>query len=176
MSSDTEIAIVTFDDMQKAKEVLASLKHMEKEELVELEDAVVIVKDEHGKLKVKETKDLTTGKGAAKGGVVGLVVGLMLGGPIGGLLLGSLAGALAGKSIDLGVSNEKVEAVSESMADASSALLVQIKSGNKDALAAMVRQSGGELHEVSVTEEVASEVSEVAAQAQHTTGGMDHLM
>jgi uncharacterized membrane protein len=176
MSSDTEIAIVTFDEMQKAKEVLASLKHMEQEELVELEDAVVIVKDEHGKIKVKETKDLTTGKGAAKGGVVGLVVGLMLGGPIGGMLLGTLAGALAGKSIDLGVSKEKVEAVSESMADASSALLVQIKSGNKDALAAMLRQSGGELHEVSVTKEAVSELSQVAAQAQHTAGGMDQHM
>lgn len=176
MSKDTEIAIVTFDDMQKAKEVLASLKKMEKEELVKLDDAVIIVKDERGKLKVKETKDLTTGKGAAKGGVVGLVIGLMLGGPIGGALLGTLAGALAGKSIDLGVSKEKVEAVSESMANASSALLVQIESGNKDALAAMLRQSGGELHEVSVTKEVAAEVSEVAAQAQHTTGGMDHHM
>lgn len=99
----------------------------------------------------------------------------MLGGPIGGALLGTLAGALAGKSIDLGVSKEKVEAVSESMVDASSALLVQIESGKKDALAAMLRQSGGELHEVSVSQQVAAEVSEVAAQAQHTTGGMDHL-
>jgi uncharacterized membrane protein len=175
MSSDTEIAIVTFDDMEKAKDVLASLKHMEKEELVELEDAVVIVKDEHGKIKVKETKDLTTGKGAAKGGIVGLVISFLLGGPIGGVLLGSLAGALVGKSIDLGVSKEKVEAISESMADASSALLVQIKSGNKDALAAMLRKSGGELHEVSVTQQVAAEVSDVAAQAQRTTGGMDHF-
>jgi hypothetical protein len=35
---------------------------------------------------------------------------------------------------------------------------------------------GGKLHEVPVTQQVAAEVSEVAAQVQHTAAGMDHLM
>ena len=96
----TGIAVVTFQDTEGAGKLLDMLKDLEKQKLVELDDAVIVVKDVDGEVKVKETKDLTKAKGAAKGGTLGLVVGLMLGGPIGGVLLGAGAGALASRKVD----------------------------------------------------------------------------
>ena len=146
----SSIIIVTWDDPQQADKALKSIKHWQKEKQIEVEDAVVVVKDDQGHVKVKETEHLTTKKGVVFGGVAGLVVGTMLGGPIGGAVLGGAAGALAAK-IDLGIPNETIEAVSESMEDASSALFAQLKSVNKALLRSAIRESGGTLHELSIT-------------------------
>ena len=53
----SQIGIVTFDSVEKADEVLKSLEKLEKEKMVSLKDAAVVVKDSDGKIKVKETAD-----------------------------------------------------------------------------------------------------------------------
>lgn len=147
------ILIVTFDDTKKADQVLDNLKSWQKEGRLEIGDAVVLVKDEKGKLKVHETTEFTTKRGATWGGIAGLVVGIVAGGPIGGLILGTAAGALAGKATDIGVSKEEIEAVTDSMENATSAIALQIKSlQNKDMVAAMIRQLDGQIHELSIDE------------------------
>ena len=159
------VLIVTFDNEEQGEKALDSLRQWKREKQIELGDAVVIVKDEEGKVKVHETSEFTTTRGAVSGGVAGLVVGTVLGGPVGGLLLGAAAGALAGKKIDLGVSNDEIEAVSDSMASCTSAIAVQIKSvKNKEMLAAAIRQSGGQIHELSLTDELEMDLEDVAVR------------
>ena len=112
-------------------------------------------------MKVHETEDFTTKRGAIAGGIAGLVVGTIVGGPVGGLVLGAAAGGLVGKKIDLGISDDEIKAVSDSMEDASSAICVQIKSiEDKAMLAAAIRQSGGKVHELSLTEDLEVDMEE----------------
>ena len=145
------ILIVTFNDMEKANKAYDSLKQWQKENLIDIGDAVVLVKDEEGKIKVHETHEFTSKKGAVWGGAAGAVIGLMVGGPIGGLILGAAAGGLAAKAIDVGVSNEEIEAVEEAMNDASSAIALQIISvHDKSMLKAMVRELEGTVFELSI--------------------------
>ena len=125
---------------------------------------MVVVKDQEGKVRVKESEHLTTKRGLAFGGVAGLVVGTMLGGPIGGALLGGAAGALAAK-IYLGIPNEKIEIISESMDYASSAIFAQIKSGNEDMIAAAVRESEATVLELSLSEEMEANLEETLTAA-----------
>ena len=54
---------------------------MQKEYLVDLEDAVVAVKDAEGKLKLHQSVPLTA-MGASQGGFWGLLIGLLFGAPI----------------------------------------------------------------------------------------------
>jgi uncharacterized membrane protein len=162
VTESSAILILTFDDMKQGDQALKTLKKWQNDKLVELGDAVVLVKDEKGKVKVHETSDFTTKRGAVAGGLAGVVVGTIVGGPVGGLVLGAAAGALAGKKIDLGISNEEIESVSESMEDASSAICVQIKSiENKDILAAAIRQSGAKVHELSLTEDLEMDMEDI---------------
>jgi uncharacterized membrane protein len=159
------IIIVTWDDMERADKALEGLRSWQKEGLVDVKDAVVVVKDEAGEIEIEETQEFTAGRGAVAGGVAGAVIGLMVGGPIGGALLGGAAGALAAKKVDIGVSDETIEAVSESMENASSAILAQLAKANKDALAAAIRQSGGKLHELSIADDTVFDIEGVLAKA-----------
>ena len=155
------IAIVMFEDPQKAGQVLKSVKKFEKDKLVELKDAVVVVKDEQGKVKVSETADFTTGRGATFGGAVGFVIGVVVGGPVGGALLGAAAGALTAKKIDLGISKEKITSVTEEMQNNSSALFLQVVSVKKEGLLkALMKDSGGKLLEVELSDEIEADIDE----------------
>jgi len=159
------VLIVTFDNQEQGDRALEQLEKWQKEKEIELGDAVVIVKDEEGKVKVHETSEFTTKRGAIVGGAAGLVIGLMIGGPIGGLVLGAAGGGLVGKKVDLGVSDEEIKAVSDSMDASTSAIAAQIKSvKHKEMIAAAVRQSGGKVHELSIDEDTLADLENKAQQ------------
>jgi uncharacterized membrane protein len=149
---------MTFEDMRSADKALTVLESLRNEHLFDLSDAAVITKDMDGLVSIKETEDVKPKGGAIAGGVAGLVVGTLLGGPIGGALLGAATGAVAGKLIDLGIPDEQIKEVSEAMSIATSALIVEFKSGDRDKLTAAMRESGGELYELTVTDQTKREL------------------
>ncbi len=160
---ETGIVAVTFADMDGAEKLLKTLNGLAKENLVELDDAVIVVKDEDGKIKVKETAELTKGKGAAKGGTLGFVAGLLLGGPIGGALLGAAAGALLAKKVDLGIPQDKIEIVTADMVKGSSLLFVQGRTRQEGIFRSALAQSGGKLYDLQLTEQAVVEVENLSA-------------
>lgn len=160
----SKVIVVSWPDMKRADKALKNLKKARDDKVLDVGDAVVIVKDEKGKLKVKQTEDLTTKRGAVYGGIAGLVIGTMVGGPIGGILLGGAAGALMGK-IDVGVPEDEIKAIADSMEDASSAIIAQIEGGNMDLLAAAVRDSGGQVHEFSLSDEHEADLEKTLVSA-----------
>lgn len=172
---NSTVAIVTFPQLDSAEKARKSLRDLEKQKLATTTDVVTLIKNDKGKLKVKETEDTTTAGGAAKGGVLGFVIGFMFGGPIGGMLVGGIAGALLGKKLDFGISRDKVKAVGENMPNGSSALLVQLESGNTAALRGLVNTYDGTVHEIEISEEAALIINQSAAAAHQATVGMDHL-
>ncbi len=60
----TTIAIVVFPGEDEAKAAVKRMQTAEKDHLIEVEDAVLVTKDEQGKVHVKEYKDFTTRRGA----------------------------------------------------------------------------------------------------------------
>ena len=158
----SQVAIVTFADMGSADEVLTELEKLQKEKLVDLTDAVTVIKDESGELKVSETTDFTKGRGAVTGGALGLIIGLILGGPIVGVLLGAGAGALLAKKVDLGISKQKIEMVADSMSDSSSAIFLQIKSVKREGiLRALMQDHNGTLYEIELSDEHVSDIDDL---------------
>ena len=155
------LIIVTFDDMEKASELLKTVNGMEKDNLVILKDAAVVVKDDNGKVKVKETDEPSTGRGAVTGGSLGLIIGLIIGGPVGGLLLGGAIGAWAARKVDLGIDNDKIKAIEEGMQNGTSVLFLQIQAAaKKEWLIALIRDSGGEVVEIVLDDETEVELNE----------------
>ena len=94
--------------------------------LVALNDAVIAFKTADRRVKVQETKDLTTGKGAGRGTLMGFLVGLIFGGPLIGALGGLAIGALVGKRTDRGLDDDFVKMVSKKLEPGKSALLLLI--------------------------------------------------
>jgi uncharacterized membrane protein len=70
------LVAVVFNDQSTAFEMRAALAKMQKQYLLEMEDAVVVTRDENGKTKLHQAVSLT-GAGAVYGGFWGMLLGLL---------------------------------------------------------------------------------------------------
>ena len=96
---------IAYDDPYKALEVRLELIKAREEYLIDMEDAVVAVKDENGKIKLHQAINMTAA-GAASGGFWGTLVGCLFLSPLLGLAVGASAGAISGALTDVGINDE----------------------------------------------------------------------
>lgn len=103
---------VSFRTPLRAREFLFALQGLANGGDIALRDAVIVVKDEQGSVRVTETIDPQPGRAAVSGAVWTGLLGLILGGPVGwlaGLGIGAGVGALTAKLIDIGIPDEWVD-------------------------------------------------------------------
>ncbi|MDX1415230.1 MAG: DUF1269 domain-containing protein [Candidatus Promineifilaceae bacterium] len=123
-----EVIVAAFQSEDGAKQALSELKKAKRQGLIKIDDAAVIRKDAKGKLHIKETADMSTGKGAGIGAVIGGVVGL-LAGPI-GIGLGAAAGAAIGGMAahgDAGIKDERLETIGAGLEPETSAIVAIVE-------------------------------------------------
>ena len=155
----SELLVLTFDDTEQAVAALEALKKAGSSGYLKIDDAAVIVKDESGKIDVKNQTDTGTKWGAVGGGLIGLILASVFF-PLAGLAIGAIGGALVGKSLNLGVDKKFVQDVTESLKPGSSALFV-IGSGNPDAIMAALRPFQGTIYQTTLPTEAVDELHEV---------------
>lgn len=156
-----EMIIVAFEDETKAEQVLDSLKGMEAMEIVDLKSGAVIVRSASGDVKIKETSDFDTKQGAIGGAIAGGVIGLLGGGLVKGALLGAAGGAAAGKYVDLGLDDDFLQSVGESLGAGSSAIVALVDFENADAAMAELEQyEGGNIIRHTLSDDVYRQLSE----------------
>ena len=127
----SDLVVIGFENPHKADEVLARLRKLKKEYLIDLEDAVIVVRDEKGEVHLKQTINLTTlgaSSGLLSGSLWGAVVGLIFLNPIAGFLLGGVigagTGAISGSLSDYGINDEFIKSLGETIPVNSSALFI----------------------------------------------------
>src|SRR5260370_31899148 len=98
------LVVVGYDDPYKAEDVRLKLRKPQSEYLLDLEDAVVAVKDEKGKVKLHQALNLTA-TGAVSGGFWGSLIGLIFLNPLLGFAIGATAGAVSGALTDVGIND-----------------------------------------------------------------------
>lgn len=119
----SDLVVVVFEDETTAFEMRAALIKMQREYLIEMEDAVVVTKGADGKAKLHQAANLTAA-GAVTGGFWGLLVGMLFLNPLVGTALGAAGGALSGKMSDLGISDAMMHEVADAFKPGTSALFV----------------------------------------------------
>jgi len=130
----SELVVVGFDTPQEADRVLDELHRLQREYLVDLADAVVVVSDAQGKVKLKQSIDLV-GVGAASGGLWGAMWGTLVGllflnpllGAAAGAAFGAGAGALSGKLADYGIDDDFIRSVADHLKPNTSALFLLVR-------------------------------------------------
>jgi len=135
----SELVVLDFDGVGTADEVLTKLRGLQKEHLIDLEDACVVVHTGAGKVQVKQALNLT-GLGAASGASTGMLVGALAGllvlNPLAGMMVGGLAGAgfgaLSGSMADYGINDEFIKNLGKTIPKDSSALFLLIKRSTPD--------------------------------------------
>jgi uncharacterized membrane protein len=109
---NSRLLVISFDDALRAQEFLLAAARLQQHDLLQLHDAVVIVRDADGGSHVRETTDVTPAQAGVGAGVWGLLLGTLFGGPIGGLVVGAATaggGALYAKLVDTGVRDETID-------------------------------------------------------------------
>jgi uncharacterized membrane protein len=148
----SDLIVVVFDDAEEAGKVRNSLKSVEHEGKLSLDDSAVVVKDEKGKIHVKNQVDRGVKIGAVTGGLLGILLASVFF-PIGGLIIGAVAGGLIGKTAGLGISKSFVKEVSESMTENSSALFIIVRDANPAFAVAALRPYEGKILQTTLTPE-----------------------
>lgn len=69
-----DLVVIGFDNVHEADRALTELARLRQEYLIDLEDAVVAIRDPDGKLHLKQSVNLI-GAGAASGGLWGAMWG-----------------------------------------------------------------------------------------------------
>ena len=105
-----DLICVAFDAPDTADKVLHALTAMKKEQLIELEDACVVVRPAEGEPQIKQMMPLTkigAMSGGSSGALWGALVGLLFLNPLAGMAIGAgvgaATGALAGSLSDYGI-------------------------------------------------------------------------
>ncbi|QRV13884.1 DUF1269 domain-containing protein [Haloterrigena salifodinae] len=118
-----ELIVLAFDSMDGAKSVRDELYELQKEELLQLDDAAVVVRKENGHVKVKQARSLV-GAGALGGAFWGLLIGTIFWMPWLGVAIGAASGALSGKFSNVGIDDDFIDEVSDTIEPGHSALFM----------------------------------------------------
>ena len=153
----SHILVITFEDENQALSVLKSLKNLEHQEMLNLDDAAVIVKNAEGKVQVKNMAERNVKAGAGIGGLVGLALGTILF-PVAGIAIGAASGALIGKSLGNGVDKKFIKDVKEALTPGSSAILFIVSHENTGILISALEPYSGKIYQSSFDSEAEAEI------------------
>lgn len=160
-AENIQILIATCPNPGAAEAKLKAVLEARAEQGVEVADAAVVRRDEHNKLKIHETEDLTGGRGAAVGGLLGGVIGL-LAGP-GGVVMGATVGALVGgataRVFDTGIPHRRLEEIGNALTPGKAALVVLTEAGYVAFLETVVGEPGIEIVVESMNPQAAQELA-----------------
>jgi len=139
------LIVLDFDGIRTADEVLNKVRSLQKEHLVDLEDACVVERDSAGKIHIKQAVNLTA-IGATSGGTWGALWGALVGilflNPLAGMAVGAIAGAgagaVSGSLNDYGINDNFIRKLGETIPVDSSALFVLVKSVTEDKVLAEI--------------------------------------
>lgn len=96
----SDLVVIGFDDENTAFDMRAKLAKLQKEYLIDMEDVVVVTKDDKDKVKLHQAVNLTAA-GAVGGSFWGMLIGMIFLNPLVGAAVGAGAGALTGKLSDM---------------------------------------------------------------------------
>jgi uncharacterized membrane protein len=138
----SDLVVIAFPSEEKAEEVRARVLALQKTYLIELEDAVVAVKHADGKVKLNQLVS-TTAAGAASGSFWGLLIGILFMMPLVGAAFGAASGALAGALSDVGIDDNFMKDLSQTLQPDNAALFLLIRKMTADKVLEDLKGVGG---------------------------------
>lgn len=161
----SNLVVIGYEDQFKAEEVRLMLWKMQKEYLIDLEDAVVAVKNDKGKVKLHQAVNLTAA-GAAGGGFWGALIGLIFLNPLLGLAVGATAGAVSGALTDVGINDTFMKELAETMRAGSSVLFILVRRATPDKVLEELKGTGGKVLKTSLSHDDEAKIQEALSAAK----------
>ena len=160
----SDLIVIGFPDEFKADEVLLDLRKLEREYLIDLEDAAIVVRKKDGRVKIKQTQELVTA-GALSGGFWGLLIGLMFFEPMLGIL-GAAVGALSGALTDIGIDDNFIQELGNTIEPGTSAIFVLVRKSTPDKVLDDLSKFEGKVLRTSLSHEDEAQLQAVLTKSK----------
>ncbi|QRM28561.1 DUF1269 domain-containing protein [Microvirga sp. VF16] len=167
-----ELVVVGFDNPNDADRVLTELTRMQKEYLIDLEDAVVAIRGSDGAVRIKQSTNLVK-LGATSGGLSGALWGSLIGllflNPLAGLAIGGAvgagSGALSGSMIDYGINDDFIKSIGDTLQPDTSALFLLIRKSQPEKVLAELSGFKGRIIRSSLSPEQEAKLQAALSKA-----------
>jgi uncharacterized membrane protein len=167
-----DLVCVAFDDVTTADRALHELTVLQKEYLIELADACVVVRPVDGEIQLKQAFPLArigAMSGGTSGALWGGLIGLLFLNPLAGMAIGAgvgaASGALAGKVTDYGIPDDFIKQLGGTIKPGSSALFLLIKRVTADKVLPRMHAFKGTVLKTSLSDEQEARLREALAAA-----------
>jgi uncharacterized membrane protein len=159
------LTVWKFDTPGGAERALALLERMQKEELVQVNDAAFVYWPEGRKKPKTQQLHHLAGAGALGGSFWGFLFGLIFFIPLLGMAIGAAMGAVAASMADVGISDEFIREVREQVTPGTSALFVMSTGAVVDKVVAEFKETGASLLSTNLSTEQENKLREAFADA-----------
>jgi uncharacterized membrane protein len=146
------LVVLAFKDETGAAQMRDRLVGLQKQQLINLSDAAIVVRRQDGKVKVKQAVSLV-GAGALGGAFWGMLIGLLFWAPWLGLAIGAASGALGGALADVGVDDKFIKEVGGTIEPGHSALFLLVESWTEDKVMDEIKGFDAEVLQTSLSKE-----------------------
>lgn len=125
------LVAIAFDEEKTAFAMRDKLVSMQKDYLIEMEDIVIVTKSADGKVKLHQAVNLTA-VGALGGTFWGMLIGMIFLSPLLGAALGAGTGAISGALTDIGINDNFMKDLANSMESGNAMLFVLVRKATTD--------------------------------------------
>jgi uncharacterized membrane protein len=158
----SHLVVLAFENEEGAVKTLKEVEELQKQKLIQVNDAATAVRREGGKVKVKQANNLV-GAGALGGAFWGVLFGLLFFVPFLGMAVGAATGALFGKAADFGINDDFIREVSDSVQPGNSALFLLVDEVQTDKVIEKLKPFGGKIIQTSLSEDEEARLKEAFA-------------
>jgi uncharacterized membrane protein len=154
-------------DEATGERILNTLRELQKQRLITVDDAALVTLREDGKPKVRQAHDLV-GAGALGGAFWGMLIGLLFLSPLLGAAIGAGMGAIAGKFSDIGIDDNFIKEVGSAIHPGEAALFILTRNEVADKVIPALKQYQFEVLRTSLSDEEEARLHEMLGPAVPT--------
>jgi uncharacterized membrane protein len=165
----SELIVLGFETEAEADNFGLKLAQMQKDMIVQLEDAAEVVRDMDGKPHVKHGASLV-GAGALGGAFWGMLFGLLFFIPFLGLAIGAGMGALFGKLGKTGINKQVLEQMGDAVPPGKAGWFLLIGQVTEDKFLAGIEGTHGKVVRTNLSEEQEQELKHAFGARKHEKG------
>ncbi len=152
----SEIIVITYPTPDEAERVVETVRRLEAEHLLELEDLVYVTRAVDGAVSVYESISRPLA-GAALGAFWGTLLGKWFGAPLLGAGIGAAGGALMSRFQDDGIDDRFVRDLAVTLSPGSSAVFSLVCRSTRDKVLPEIGKFGGTVLHTSLSDELEAE-------------------
>ena len=164
----SELMVLGFDTEAEADSFGVKLAELQKDLIIQLQDAAMVVRDADGKPHVKHDNHLV-GAGALGGAFWGMLFGLLFFVPFLGLAIGAGMGALFGKLGKTGIDKEVLEQMGDAVPPGKAGWFLLISQLTEDKFLAAVKGTNAKLVRSNLSHDQEEELKNAFGTEKHET-------